>query len=1589
MKRLLIFVFALAGGLIARSQTVSTENKEVLFQVAVTLKENDSLFAYIQYGKNAGIEKGYFGRCYNLYRQGINEDYTELGTCRVMYVNDTSSLALIELYKKGSGRDSIREGDFLALNIALPKQDYHSIFFELATRKIDLTSNSREELYNLPFLLKNDSKALEGQLIQGFVKDIRETYDYAKDMFSATDAVNQPLTSGRYKGKSVFDVMRDVTESDVRSYLLFVKAYPFKYMGFSYKASETFATWVLNSAPTSYQELKELVMAGKAEQPKLDMIMRTYADTIVSDNMASSICDDAIKLAESKRYKESEVLLAGILRIASSLKDTVGLIDYYLTLAQIDQDQEMYQKAIGHCDAGLKLAFIARNRDKELQFLFKKAYCQYKISSYKDALATIETAKAKLDSYKSFLPADTYVQNLRKRYEYAGWVQYSSGDYQNALLSFRSGIGINNQVNTYSSRSNNATNYWYIGKIYGKQAEYQKALPVFDTSYAMYMSTNSTKDAAFVINEIGWTLFKMNEYEKSMEKHQQAYDMLMQAGDYNNAGYSKSMIGQNLWNLGKYTDAIASHQRSIELRKLSRNNEGLAFSWEQLGELYLLSGEKIKALSSFDSALHYYSVINDSTSIADNYTKVGKVYEGDQDLEAATRYYTKAYNYLKTAGNRDVYSDAIFKLGFVLFDTDPEKAKKYFEECLQVSASIGNKSNQLYSLVNLGALTESNLAKQQDYYKQAISIAEQINTPDMIAYCYSRMASGYENQLFLEEALTHYGKAMRLYDSVDKKEYARQLINRGHVLVAKGEFDEAVKEFTAASSHARQTNNLIELADALSGAAFVYNLQGEYGKARGALDSASSIYTSTGNKVKLSGMHQSWGQYYQSIGEYGHSIESYLRADSILLAEKKPTYRQSVMTNLGVTYFHQADFKKSLYYHQEADKLQNPNLQDENYILCKSNVAECLFYLKRTTEAEAMLKSVYSLGKSRNANRITSSMALILGRIELEKNSLEKAAIYLEEARSFAYKSNEKDKIVESLIFLAKVQTGKGEQAKAQANLEEAISVAKKYGSNTFGWEALYELGMMHYRNNRLNEAITAFKDAVDILENATRNIYGGEEAVKIFRSGEKKVDLYTKLVSSLAKTGNEQDAWAYANKSNMAALKDLQGGAPQTLQDPGKSSALQQANSILQQKANVEKSINEALVKGEAANTEQLQTLRAKKEVLEKSYLNYIESLIEKYPDLRAYFADNVHPEEFKKYKSRIPADAAAILYLVNDNQLLIFTVTNEKIGIRIIEIGEDFNKTVNEFLSALSAPTISSGTGAITLRSTRPGPEGSHISFVATSEKLYNLLIADILDEVKGKKKLCIIPNGKLSNIPFQCLGKSGPDSSFQFLVQDFGIFYTNSLDIFTNVPPAAKNLASFAAYGNPDKTLPNSRTEVEEIGKILNLKGKVDVHVEDEATENKAKQDLSAKKYIHFATHGVLNYSKFSESYLVMASARDTDDDGKLQLMEIKELTMDDCDLVTLSACETAVSNEAVKGWYISPANSFMKNGVKSVIASLWSVDDVATSRLMTQFYSNLQTMDKVEALRRAQETLSRDPKYVHPFYWGAFVLYGDWR
>jgi CHAT domain-containing protein len=148
---------------------------------------------------------------------------------------------------------------------------------------------------------------------------------------------------------------------------------------------------------------------------------------------------------------------------------------------------------------------------------------------------------------------------------------------------------------------------------------------------------------------------------------------------------------------------------------------------------------------------------------------------------------------------------------------------------------------------------------------------------------------------------------------------------------------------------------------------------------------------------------------------------------------------------------------------------------------------------------------------------------------------------------------------------------------------------------------------------------------------------------------------------------------------------------------------------------------------------------------------------------------------------------------------------------------------------------------------------------------------------------------------------------------------------------------------------------------------------------------------KRVVHFATHGILNAKVPRESYIQLAQGNKAGE-AQLSVDEVWDLPLKKVDLVTLSACETALGEGDPDGGVllttISEAFSFA--GAQTVVASLWSVADDSTKDLMVEFYRQLAGgKSKAAALQAAEIKVMRDPKFTHPFYWAPFVLMGDWR
>jgi CHAT domain-containing protein/Tfp pilus assembly protein PilF len=266
----------------------------------------------------------------------------------------------------------------------------------------------------------------------------------------------------------------------------------------------------------------------------------------------------------------------------------------------------------------------------------------------------------------------------------------------------------------------------------------------------------------------------------------------------------------------------------------------------------------------------------------------------------------------------------------------------------------------------------------------------------------------------------------------------------------------------------------------------------------------------------------------------------------------------------------------------------------------------------------------------------------------------------------------------------------------------------------------------------------------------------------------------------------------------------------------------------------------------------------------------------------------------------------------------------------------------------------------------------------------KIYNWLIAPMEKDLQAQKihTLVFIPDEGLRTIPLAALydGK-------KFLIDQYAIATTPGLTLTDPKPLPRENMKLLVAgltegvQGFPP--LPDVAGEVKKLGELYDSS----VLENSSFTQANIKKELGDTPYsiVHIASHGKFQ-SDVQSTFLLTYN-------GKLNMDTLEgfmaSTTYRDqpVELLTLSACQTAVGDDKAA---LGLGGVAVKAGARSALATLWYINDQASSQLITGFYTNLKDSEvsKAEALREAQLAMIQDPRFSHPSYWAPFLLIGNW-
>lgn len=488
-------------------------------------------------------------------------------------------------------------------------------------------------------------------------------------------------------------------------------------------------------------------------------------------------------------------------------------------------------------------------------------------------------------------------------------------------------------------------------------------------------------------------------------------------------------------------------------------------------------------------------------------------------------------------------------------------------------------------------------------------------------------------------------------------------------------------------------------------------------------------------------------------------------------------------------------------------------------------------------------------------------------------------------------------------------------------------------------WPALLDRAKIARAEGQDNVAETLLGEAVEVIERQRSSIRS--EAGRIGYVGDKQA-VYQELITLLIAGSRPAEAFEYVERAKGRALVDLL--ASQRIVPRAGNEA--QAGTVFRELADVERDLG---VVSDPEGLRDRERTRGIAVALKKD-------LTSRAPEFVSLVSvTGTSPGEIR---GLLAEDEALVEYYAAGRDWFAFVMKRD--GIAVTRLGApDLEKGVREFRAALTDPAST--------------------DYLSRSRELYRILIDPVAGQLKTTR-LTIVPHGPLHYLPFGALF-----SGREYLIDraSIRILQTAGVLEFIKSRPR-KDHPAILILGNPDLGDPryDLRYAQDEAQAIARIMPGATLLLRDKAKASFIRRSAGQFDVIHFAAHGLFDPENPLGSALLLAG--DGSSDGRLRAGDLYNLHLN-ADLVTLSACETALGKITKGDDVVGFTRGFLYAGASSIVSTLWKVDDRATRDLMMDFYARLATTGKSEALREAQRNARK--KYPHPYYWASFQLTGD--
>ncbi|MBN2378920.1 CHAT domain-containing protein [candidate division WOR-3 bacterium] len=570
--------------------------------------------------------------------------------------------------------------------------------------------------------------------------------------------------------------------------------------------------------------------------------------------------------------------------------------------------------------------------------------------------------------------------------------------------------------------------------------------------------------------------------------------------------------------------------------------------------------------------------------------------------------------------------------------------------------------------------------------------------------------------------------------------------------------------------------------------------------------------------------------------------------------------------------------------------------------------------------------------------------------------------------------------------------------------------------------EAYYNLGLMYRKEGENDSALAYLRMSIDNIERSFSEIltqgrsitqalnpeeilslagkplgYTEEGFSLAMRQMKEPMSAYEQIISLLVEMKNPEEAFEYLERAKMKFFKEswdsedsLSLGHGDLMEKTEQSKELEKEVKDLEQKLADEKTKPDSL--RDTSNMENLSTSLANT----KAEYFKVTSEIQADPDYA--FAVKVDPVQLGTIKQDLPPGQVLLMGYASQEELYLFMVCCDGYEVRSVPVIRD---SLDSLISKARYLCGAEHVAELYKKDRLLGWNWAQdtTAFYAeevgvlksTLAELYRYLIEPVEQNLVSAQVVTIIPSGNLYYVPWGALLDCDDGGEPLFLSERCNWHVMTSAELLRCIQRRDEKKASVerkvVLVGNPEgANLPYAETEVSAISSAY---PNSTILTGTSATEPKVVDMTPESQALHLATHCVLNPRDPWDSYIQLASTEETD--GHWTVAEISGQSWQRMQLVTLSACETALGGERPGLEFESMAKAFSlaMEGPPSIVATLWPVADESTKEFMVTFYKELKDNPKSEALRRAQQKLIHSGWYSHPFFWAPFILIGEWR